>query len=249
LLLIGGGRDMGGAIRLAAEGALRAGAGLVYVATHPDNVATVLAGRPEIICRGVEVPRDLDGFIDLAEVLVVGPGLGQTPWAKGLWRRALDAAQPCVVDADGLNWLARFPSVRKDWILTPHTGEAARLLGLASDIVSLDRLGSVRTLARRFHATAILKGACSLVSQVDDSQGVSIAVCDRGNPGMATAGSGDVLAGVIGALLGQIGDVAVAARAGVLLHAIAGDDAAADGERGMLAGDMLAHVRRRANPR
>jgi NAD(P)H-hydrate epimerase len=249
VLLIGGGPGMGGAIRLASEAALRAGAGLVYVATHPDNVVTVLAGRPEIICRGVEAPGDLDALIELADVLVIGPGLGQTPWAEGLWRRAIGAAQPCVVDADGLNLLARFPYARKDWILTPHAGEAARLLGVTNEDIGLDRLGSAGALAQRFHATSVLKGACSLVVQVNDSDSFSVSICDRGNPGMATAGTGDVLAGVIGALLAQLADVGLAARVGVLLHAMAGDDAAVEGERGMVAGDLLAHIRRRANPR
>lgn len=249
LLLVGGGPGMPGAIRLAAEAALRAGAGLVYVVTHPANVVTVMAGRPEIICRGAEHPAEIDGLIEQADAIVVGPGLGQTGWAEALWQRVAREPRPCVVDADALNLLARQPFERSTWVLTPHPGEAARLLATAAREIELDRYGRVVELARRFRATVVLKGARSLIADLDDAKRVSVAVCDRGNPGMATAGTGDVLAGVIGALLAQGRDIPTAARAGVLLHALAGDDAAADGERGMIASDLLAFIRRRANPR
>jgi NAD(P)H-hydrate epimerase len=248
LLLVGGGPGMPGAIRLAAEAALRAGAGLAYVATHPANVVTVMAGRPEIICRGVEQPAEIDGLIEQADAIVVGPGLGQTAWALALWQRLAREPRPSVVDADALNLLARQPFERSAWVLTPHPGEAARLLATDAREIELDRHGRAIDLARRFGATVILKGARSLIADLDDTHQVSVAVCDRGNPGMATAGTGDVLAGVVGALLAQGRNTGEAARAGVLLHALAGDDAAADGERGLIASDLLAFIRRRANP-
>jgi NAD(P)H-hydrate epimerase len=249
LLLVGGGPGMGGAIRLAAEAALRAGTGLAYVATHASNVATVMAGRPEIICCPVERVSDLDDFLAAADAIVLGPGLGQSAWAEALWEALVRTALPLVLDADGLNLLSKHPLERKDWILTPHPGEAARLLDRPGAAIEGDRLGTVRALTDRYRAVAVLKGACSLVAEPIDSQEVLVSVCDRGNPGMATAGMGDVLAGVIGALLVQSRDPGRAARAGVLLHALAGDDAAADGERGTLASDLLPHIRRRANPR
>ena len=113
LLLVGGGRGMPGAIRLAAEAALRSGAGLVYVATHASSVAAVFAGRPEIICRAVATPGDLDELIALADAAVVGPGLGSSDdWARPLWRHVLDSPLPLVVDADGLNLLAKAPGQR-----------------------------------------------------------------------------------------------------------------------------------------
>ena len=276
LLLVGGGPGMGGAIRLAGEAALRSGAGLVYVATHPDNVGTVMAGRPELICRGVTTTAALDELVALADGIVLGPGLGTSAWARTLWRHVLAAtALPLVVDADGLNLLAEAaaaqggsvpaaattgaiedaavrssltPSAR-EWLLTPHPGEAARLLGTTADAIQARRAESAAALARRFGATVVLKGACSLVAELAESEGLVTAVCDRGNPGLATAGTGDVLSGVLGALLVQTRDLRRAARAGVLLHALAGDAAAVEGERGLVAGDLFPHLRRWANLR
>jgi NAD(P)H-hydrate epimerase len=246
LLLVGGGPGMPGAIRLAAEAALRVGAGLVYVATHPENVLPVLAGRPEIICRAVGSAQDLEELIKMADGAVLGPGLGRSAWGRQVWRRVVESALPLVVDADGLNWLASEPLERGRWLLTPHAGEAARLLGTSVEDVQRDRLTAVRALARRYAATVVLKGPHTLVAASDTSQ--SVRVCDRGNPGMATAGTGDVLAGTLGALYVQSRDFDVAARAGVLLHALAGDAAASAGERGTVAGDLLPHLREWANP-
>ena len=246
LLLVGGGRGMPGAIRLAAEAALRAGAGLVYVATHRDSVGSVLAGRPEIICRSASSEADLEDLISAVDGVVLGPGLGQTAWGYRLWRRIVRAPLPLVLDADGLNLLAAEPFERDRWLLTPHPGEAARLLpGATLESVQRDRLAAVRSLAERYRAGAILKGPNTLVATARDEP---IAVCDRGNPGMATGGTGDVLAGTLGALLVQTGDLALTARAGVLLHALAGDAAAKAGERGTVAGDLLPHLQAWANP-
>ena len=246
LLLVGGGPGMAGAIRLTAEAALRVGAGLVYVATHADNVTTVLAGRPEIICHSVGSGQDLEELIGLVDGAVLGPGLGRSAWAHGLWRHLLASDLPLVVDADGLNLLAAEPRERADWLLTPHPGEAARLLRIEIEDVQRDRRTAARSLARTFGAHVVLKGPNSLVAAPDEQE--PLRVCDRGNPGLATGGTGDVLAGVLGSLLVQTRDLTLAARAGVLLHALAGDAAAAAGERGTLAGDLLPHLRTWANP-
>jgi NAD(P)H-hydrate epimerase len=112
--------------------------------------------------------------------------------------------------------------------------------------VQRDRLAAARALADRYRATTVLKGPNTLVAAPNAAE--PIRVCDRGNPGMATGGTGDVLAGTLGGLLVQLGDVEQAARVGVLLHALAGDDAAAGGERGTVAGDLLPHLRAWANP-
>lgn len=245
LLLVGGGPGMPGAIRLAAEAALRVGAGLVYVATHSESVASVLAGRPEIICRSVTSEADLEDLLKNVDGVVVGPGLGQSAWAHRLWRCAVHADLPLVLDADGLNLLAAEPFERDRWLLTPHPGEASRLLSTTLKSVQQDRLASVRALAGRYRAIAVLKGPNTLVAKPGAEQ---VAVCDRGNPGMATGGTGDVLAGTLGGLLVQTGDLELAARAGVLLHALAGDEAAKAGERGTVAGDLLPHLRTWANP-
>ncbi|HEU4617564.1 MAG TPA: NAD(P)H-hydrate dehydratase [Gammaproteobacteria bacterium] len=250
LLLVGGAPGTAGAIRLAAEAALRVGAGLVYVATDRDSAGTVLGGRPELMCRPVARAEDLDPLLEVADGVVLGPGLGRSEWSRALWRRVVAADRPLVVDADGLNLLAELGGAERTsaagWVLTPHPGEAGRLLGSDAEAVQRDRLGSVRELAARHRATAVLKGACTLVA----SRERDVRVCDYGNPGMGTAGVGDVLAGVVGGLLVQLRDVGTAARTGVLLHARAGDDAAAEGgERGLVAGDLFPALRRWSNPR
>lgn len=242
LLIVAGGPGMPGAARLAAEAALRTGAGLVHVATHAASLPAVLAGRAEVIGHAVDVPADLDTLLETADGAVLGPGLGKSDWARALWRRVLNSDLPLIVDADGLNLLAEHPEARGRWVLTPHPAEAARLLETSTADVQRDRRGAVLELARRFNAVAVLKGACSLVADAG-----AVAVCDRGNPGMATAGMGDVLSGVLGALCVQTRDLAATARAGVLLHALAGDAAAAAGERGTIASDLMLHLRQWAN--
>ena len=275
VLLVGGGPGMSGAIRLAAEAALRVGAGLVYVATHRDSVATVMSGRPELMCWAVEGADDLEPLLELADAVVLGPGLGCSDWSRALWSRVAGAAQPLVVDADGLNLLAEGRVERGNLLLTPHPGEAGRLLQRDAGAVQSDRLGAVRELAERYRAAVVLKGACTLVAVPTDSVAravvpresasrtepravtpadsrpedrLAVSVCDYGNPGMATGGTGDVLSGVLGGLLAQLEDLPLAARAGVLLHALAGDEAASGGERGMVAGDLMPALRRWANP-
>jgi NAD(P)H-hydrate epimerase len=244
LLLVGGGPGMPGAIRLAAEAALRAGAGLARVATWPDNLNAVVAGRPEIICHGVSLPEELDELLAQSDAVVLGPGLGRTPWAEALWRRTLDTDLPVVVDADGLNLLAKSAATRGNWLLTPHPGEAARLLGTDTASIQADRVGAATALAERYQAVVVLKGAGSLVA----APGAVTALCMAGNPGMASAGMGDVLAGLVGGLQCQINDLGNSARIGVLIHGLAGDAAAAAGQRGTLASDLFPHLRQWVNP-
>jgi NAD(P)H-hydrate epimerase len=262
VLIVGGGPGMPGAVRLAAEAAFRVGAGLVYAAVHAESAAAVRAGRPEIICRAVERCDDLTDWLETADVLVLGPGLGRSEWAERLWSELVEAPLPLVLDADGLNLLAKRPRRRGRWVLTPHPGEAARLIGAAgAGAVQADRVAALGTLVETFGATVVLKGACSLVGQPLDADEVAFTICDRGNPGMSTAGTGDVLAGAIGGLAAQYAAGGLAVRSGaatdgmgavvraaVLMHALAGDAAAADGERGTMAGDLLPHLRRWANP-
>jgi ADP-dependent NAD(P)H-hydrate dehydratase / NAD(P)H-hydrate epimerase len=244
LLLLGGGPGMSGAIRLASEAALRVGAGLVYVAAHRESATAVRAGRPEAIVHSIDSALELDELIGLADAAVVGPGLGRSDWARACLERVLDSGLPLVADADALNLVAAAPVARGNWVITPHPGEAARLLASSVDEVERDRLASVRSLAARYDAVAVLKGANTLVAGLKGPP----AVCDRGNPGMASGGMGDVLSGVLGGLLVQTRDLAKSARAGVLLHALAGDAAAAAGQRGTLAADLMPHLRRWANP-
>jgi NAD(P)H-hydrate epimerase len=238
VLVIGGGIGMAGAARMAGEAALRAGAGLVTVATWPENVASITASRPELMCRGVESASDLAGLIERADVLAIGPGLGQGQWGRGLLDTALESDKPTIIDADALNLLAQAPCSNSNWVLTPHPGEAGRLLGISTADVQGDRLRSARELAARYGATVVLKGAGTLVITGDSLP----YICDQGNPGMASPGMGDVLTGVIAGIAAQTADLAGAARAGVLVHAMAGDMAARRGERGLLATDLFGYL-------
>jgi len=244
VLVVGGGPGMPGAARLAAAAALRAGAGLVTVATRPEHVAAIVAGRPEIICHAVASGQELEPLLRQADVVALGPGLGRGEWSRTMFEAALAGGKPLVVDADGLNLLAAEPRRGSDWILTPHPGEAARLIGCSVAEVQADRLGSVRALAGRFGGVAVLKGAASLVLGPSGLPWV----CTAGNPGMATAGMGDVLTGVIAAVWAQHRDAEAAAAVGVLVHATAGDAAARAGERGLLATDVIERLRECVNP-
>ena len=244
VLVVGGDRGMAGAARLAAEAAVRTGAGLVSVATRPEHAATIAAARPELMCHGVDGARALAPLLQRANVIVLGPGLGQTGWASELLSAALDSRLPLVVDADALNLLAREPTQRGNWILTPHPGEAGRLLGTDTGTVQADRFAALEALVDAFAGTIVLKGAGSLTR----SPGGVTYVCDAGNPGMASGGMGDVLSGVLAALVAQGLDLEDAARAGTYLHAAAADRAAQAGERGLLASDLMPELRRLANP-
>ncbi|HYX75416.1 MAG TPA: NAD(P)H-hydrate dehydratase [Steroidobacteraceae bacterium] len=236
VLIVGSGSGMPGAARMAGEASLRVGAGLVTVAVAPENVTAIAAGRPELICIGVKEEGELKDALDKADVIAVGPGLGRTAWSRAALDAVLATRKPLVVDADALNLLAEgAPSAREEWILTPHPGEAGRLLGMSAQEVQQDRLTALDRLLDRYHGTVVLKGAGTLVGAAGRTPGL----CERGNPGMATAGTGDVLTGTIAGILAQSADPWAAARVGVLVHAMAGDTAARGGERGVLASDLL----------
>lgn len=246
VLVVGGDHGFGGAVQLCAAAALRSGAGLVSVATHAMHVGALNAALPEAMAHGVEEDADLQALLARASVIALGPGLGQSDWSHHLFAAALAVDKPCVVDADALNLLARMPrELGAHCVITPHPGEAARLLGCSVHQVQADRFESVRALAKRFNAMAVLKGSGSLIAAPDGR----IAVCAWGNPGMASGGMGDLLTGVIAALLAQGLDAWQAAGLGVAVHARAGDLAAASGERGMIATDLLPHLRIMLNGR
>lgn len=244
VLIVGGGIGMGGAMRLAGEACLRTGAGLVTIAAHPENVTGVIGGRPELMSRGITKADELLSLLNAVDVVAIGPGLGRDAWAAELLSTVLNTDLPLVVDADALNLLAERRSVvRGNWILTPHPGEAARLLKLTTKEVQADRLGSARRIVSSYGGVVVLKGAGSLVMSAEASP----FICDRGNPGMAAPGMGDVLTGVIAGVLAQSAnrrrDLLSAACAAVYVHAAAGDMAAARyGERGLLASDLFSHL-------
>jgi ADP-dependent NAD(P)H-hydrate dehydratase / NAD(P)H-hydrate epimerase len=244
VLAIGGEHGTAGAIRLCGEATLRSGAGLVSIATRMENIFALNCARPELMAHGVHGPQELQLLLDRADVLAVGPGLGQGAWGHALWLTALDSGKPLVLDADGLNLLAREPHrFSVPAVLTPHPGEAARLLAKTVAEVQVDRFASARALAQRTNAVVVLKGSGSLIVHPDGR----LDVCIWGNPGMASGGMGDLLTGVIAALLAQGCSAWDAARMGVGLHARAGDLAARHGERGLLASDLLEPLRRLGN--
>jgi ADP-dependent NAD(P)H-hydrate dehydratase / NAD(P)H-hydrate epimerase len=245
VLVIGGDLGMGGAPLLAAEAALRSGAGWVSLATRAAHVSASLARRPEVMVCAVESTADMQPLLDRADVVLIGPGLGQGDWGRALLALAVAANKPLVLDADALNLIALLPQlILNDAIITPHPGEAARLLGCSVIDIEHDRYAAVRALQSRFGAVAVLKGAGTLVC---DS--ATVDVCDRGNPGMASAGMGDVLAGIIAALRAQGLSAFDAARAGVWVHATAADRAARGrGERGLIASDVIAELVQAVNP-
>jgi hydroxyethylthiazole kinase-like uncharacterized protein yjeF len=244
VLVIGGDYGFAGAARMAGEAAARTGAGLVSVATRPEHAFTLTMARPELMARGVDKAADLNPLLARANVAAPGPGLGQSDWSQRLLARCLESELPLVVDADALNLLAREPAARGNWVLTPHPGEAGRLLGCSAADVEADRFAAIRALGEKYGGVIVLKGSGSLV--LDEEGGC--AVCDGGNPGMASGGMGDVLTGVIAGLLAQGLPAGRAAVLGVCLHAAAADRAAGEGERGLLATDLLPWIRRLANP-
>ncbi len=245
VLAVGGKIGHAGAIRMAAEAALRVGAGLVTVATHIKNAVSTSTERPEIMAFGIDKAQVLKPLMEQANVLVVGPGMGVGGLATDLWHRLLHCEKPMIMDADGLNILATNRKHFSNWILTPHPGEAGRLLAVSTAEVQADRYQAVTEIQKLYGGVVVLKGNGTLVCGDDGN----ISVINAGNPGMASGGMGDVLAGVMGGLLAQGLSLADAARIGVWIHAVAADRAVAiEGERGLLASDLLPHLRHLVNP-
>ncbi|AZE46275.1 NAD(P)H-hydrate epimerase [Pseudomonas chlororaphis] len=239
LLLIGGDRGFGGAALLCAESALRSGAGMVSLATRSGHVAAALARVPEVMALGTDSANQLVGLLEQASIIVAGPGLGQAAWGRSLLSAAANAPRPQVWDADALNLLAKGGlTLPPGSVITPHPGEAARLLGISTAQVQMDRPAAARALSKKYTAVAILKGAGSLVASPDGC----LARCDRGHPAMATAGLGDVLAGLVGALLAQGMPAFDSACLAIWLHAVAGEHQGKLG-RGLAASDLIPVIR------
>jgi len=250
VLVIGGDHGFGGAAMMAAQAAARVGGGLVSLATRQEHCLAMLARCPEVMVKGVESTSDLVALIKKATVIVLGPGLGQSEWSKQMFKLAIQSELPLVIDADALNFLAEqnesLASTKNNWVLSPHPGEASRLLAVNTRDIQEDRFASVAKLQSTYQCVAVLKGRGTLIA---GEESASIAVANVGNPGMASGGMGDILSGVIGGLLAQGLDSTKAATLGVMLHGHAADMAAqSDGQRGMLATDLLPHLRRLVNP-
>ncbi|MGB2042162.1 MAG: NAD(P)H-hydrate dehydratase [Porticoccaceae bacterium] len=239
-MIVGGERGYGGAAIMAAEACLKTGAGMTSLATRPEHVAPMLVRQPEVMASPVVSGQELEPLLERPEVLVVGPGLGRSSWSEQLLQKAVAAGIPMVLDADGLNILAEGRVVANpdgsQWVLTPHVGEAARLLDLTVAEVQADRFAAVRQLQEKYGAVVLLKGPGTLIAGPDEI----VKVCPYGNPAMATAGMGDILSGIIGALIAQGCDLQTAAELGCCLHSSAADLVVeTQGQRGLVATDLI----------
>jgi NAD(P)H-hydrate epimerase len=250
VLIVGGGPGMSGAALLAGQAALRCGAGKVSIACHKESQLAIATGQPELMVHAVA--NDLTALLKRVTAVVIGPGLGQSPWARALVEQVAQWQGAVVWDADALNSLAAQPIAKPAasvWLFTPHPGEAARLLNLSTSDVNANRLRALTQICQNFQAYTLLKGAGTLVKSPQQQDAW---VCRRGSPALAVGGSGDVLSGVVGALLAQqtaeqIPTDQVLAIA-AWLHAVAGEMAAKRGERGTLPSDLLGELRTLVNP-
>ena len=243
VLLVGGVSGMSGAIKMAAEAALTVGAGLVTVITHPEHAAWLNITRPELMVKGVDSAKQLTPYLQRADVVAIGPGLGTSAWGQALFYACLATSHDKIIDADALNLLAKLSIKKDNWILTPHAGEAARLLGVSVKNIESDRFKAVSQLQANFSGLCVLKGAGSLLAEQH-----KIAILTLGNPGMAVAGMGDILTGVIAGLRAQGASLKTSLRLGVTLHATAADRAVAEkGERGLFATDLYPYLRELVN--
>ena len=243
LLIVGGNYGMCGAVILAAQSALRAGVGRVTVVTRPEHVAAIVSVQPEIMALGVEEPVIPESLLKRVNVIAIGPGLGRDDWGEAIFEQVIYQDHHKLLDADALYHLPEHAVDLSDTVITPHPGEAARLLGCEIDDIENNRFEAIEKLYQEYGATIVLKGAGTLINDGEHP----IDVCPFGNPGMATAGMGDVLSGLIAALMAQGYDKNQATRTAVCIHAKAADDAAEAGQIGLLASDLLPYIHQRLN--
>lgn len=251
VLIIGGDSGMAGAVSLSASAALRSGAGLVSVATRPEHVAAIVARQPEVMAHGIASGQQLLPLLAKADVIAIGPGLGQSSWGQQMLQQVMQSTLPVVLDADALNLLAsgniKHNLDQRISVMTPHPGEAARMLGIDVPSVMQDRFTALRRLSERFSSYVVLKGAGSLMGDL-----AGIKICTDGNPGMASAGMGDVLTGISASFMAQhlqalpkhLHQVISGA---VCLHSAAADEGAKQGQSSLLASDLLVELRQLLN--
>lgn len=236
VLIIGGGPGMPGSISLVAKAAMRTGAGAVTVATWPEYAKAALTVLPEAMVSAVSSAKELMPLLARATVCVIGPGLGESNWALNLFVAAITAQLPMVIDASALRLLADNPQPDDNWVLTPHPGEAASLLSCTTDVIQKDRYQAAINIQKHYGGVVVLKGAGTIIQTAEKNT----FVCAQGNPGMASAGMGDVLSGIIAGLCAQGYTLAAAAQCGVWVHAVVGDQIALSlGKTGLLASDFF----------
>lgn len=235
VLVVGGDEGYGGAPLLVGEAALKAGAGKVSVATKACHVPAIISRCPELMAKAVEAGDDFGRLLKEADVVVLGPGIGQNAWGEALAKQVLLEQKPTVIDADALNIVACWQKAAdlSFAVMTPHPKEAARLLGIEVKTVQADRPKAAQDLHKKYQAKVLLKGAGSLMV------GSGLYVCGNGSPALSVAGTGDVLSGIIASFWAQQQDGELALTQGVLVHALAGEHLAAlKGERGILASQI-----------
>ena len=239
LLAIGGNVGFSGAIKLASTAALRSGSALVSVVSHQQSQFLVHSQTPELMNAGMNTDELVNNtYLMKAKQVLIGPGLGQDLWAQDVFNFALSLNKPLVIDADGLNLLSKTPQYRNNWVLTPHPGEAARLLNCTVDDIELDRFAAVEKICKKYGGICVLKGAGTLISDGNDFW-----INTSGNPSMASGGMGDVLSGIIAAHLLQMNDKLTAVRLAVFLHGYIADNLVNEqGEIGLLASDIVANI-------
>jgi len=225
VLVVAGNIGFGGAALLSSKAAIKIGAGLVSLATRSEHLQAALSFAPEVMTKPVDSGQSLENYLDLPTVICLGPGLGKDYWSEQMIYKSLENTHknktPILIDADGLNLLPEFSKklpLPKKIVLTPHLGEAARLLNTSVEKVKKNRVSAAKRISNKYNSVVVLKSHETLICKED-----KIYICDKGNPGMATAGMGDVLSGMISGLIAQKLSLFEAACLGVDLHARAGD--------------------------
>lgn len=225
VLVVAGNIGFGGAALLSSKAAIKIGAGLVSLATRSEHLQAALSFAPEVMTKPVDSGQSLENYLDFPTVICLGPGLGRDYWSEQMIYKSLENSHknktPILIDADGLNLLPEFSKklpLPKKIVLTPHLGEAARLLNTSVEKVKKNKISAAKRIANKYNSVVVLKSHETLICKED-----KIYICDKGNPGMATAGMGDVLSGMISGLIAQKLSLFEAACLGVDLHARAGD--------------------------
>lgn len=225
VLVVAGNIGFGGAALLSSKAAIKIGAGLVSLATRSEHLQAALSFAPEVMTKPVDSGQSLENYLDFPTVICLGPGLGRDYWSEQMIYKSLENSHknktPILIDADGLNLLPEFSKklpLPKKIVLTPHLGEAARLLNTSVEKVKKNKVSAAKRISNKYNSVVVLKSHETLICKED-----KIYICDKGNPGMATAGMGDVLSGMISGLIAQKLSLFEAACLGVDLHARAGD--------------------------
>ena len=246
VVIVGGDRGLGGAGLLSSRAAVYSGAGLTSLVTRPEHVSASLVSCPEVMVKGVDSGQDIEEHLVKPDVIAIGPGLGQSAWSEQMIQRVFWEAEKrdisVIMDADALNLLTKLKlssNLPKRLILTPHPGEAARLLNTSVAVIESNRFSAAAKIQKKFNATVVLKGSGTVICHKSGGT-QKWGICDSGNPGMATGGMGDVLTGIIAGLLAQGLTLKEAAEAGVDLHAKAADQASLEfGEAGLTSSDVI----------